>query len=210
MKRTIFLVDGFNLYHSIRDIYLCYSKLQVKWLDVYSFCSSLLYQIGKDAKLESVYYFTAYAYFLKDPSIIRRHKNYIKCLKATGVTPEIARFKPKEVLCKLCKQRFIKHEEKETDVAICAKLLELLVKDECDTVVLMTGDTDLAPAAKMAKSLFPNDNILFAFPFKRTNDELIKIAPNSFTIDINSYIRNQLPDPFLLPDGRKISKPTIW
>ena len=209
MNRVVFLVDGFNLYHSTKDIYRYCNRLQAKWLDIRSLCSSLLYQISKDAKIESVYYFTAFAYFLKDPSVIRRHKNYIKCLETTDVKPEIARFKRKEVLCKLCKRQFIKHEEKETDVAICAKLLEVLLKGEGDTVVLMTGDTDLAPAVKTAKAIFSN-KILFAFPYRRANDELIKIAPGSFKIDINSYIKNQLPDPFTLPDGRTINKPDSW
>jgi uncharacterized LabA/DUF88 family protein len=210
MKRTIFLIDGFNLYHSIRDIYQYHKKLKVKWLDIYSFCSSLLYQVGRDAKLDSIYYFTAYAYHLKDPSIIRRHKNYVKCLKSTGVIPEIARFKPKDVVCRICKQHYIKHEEKETDVAICAKLMELLIQDECDVIVIITGDTDLAPAVKTAKTLFSEKNILFAFPFRRTNDELLKIAPKSFTVDVNSYIRHQFPDPFVTTKGEKIDKPVEW
>lgn len=73
----------------------------------------------------------------------------------------------------------------------------------------MTGDTDLAPAIITAKTIF-SDKVLFAFPYRRTNHELIKIAPGSFTIDIKSYIRNQLPDPFILPGGEIINKPDGW
>jgi hypothetical protein len=64
------------------------------------------------------------------------------------------------------------HEEKETDVAIACKLLELLCQGRCDTAVLMTGDTDIAPAIRTAKLLYPTADIAVAFPFKRHNRDL--------------------------------------
>lgn len=66
MNRVTFLIDGFNLYHSIRDLGR-YEKLHVKWLNIYSLCSSFLYLIGKDANLAEIYYFSAFADHLNDP-----------------------------------------------------------------------------------------------------------------------------------------------
>jgi hypothetical protein len=60
------------------------------------------------------------------------------------------------------------HEEKETDVAIACKLLELLCQGRCDTAVLMTGDTDIAPAIRTAKLLYPTADIAVAFPSSDT------------------------------------------
>jgi len=210
MNRTIFLVDDFNVYHSTRDISRDFIGLRVKWLNIHSLCSSFLYLINKDARLEHIYYFSAFAFHLNDPNLIPRHKNYIKCLEATGVTPKLGRFKPKDIDCPHCNKQFKRHEEKETDVAIGTKLFEVLFNNDCDTVVLMTGDTDLAPAVRTAKRLFPNKPVLFAFPYKRKNSELDKIAPGSFKIHKNSYIRHQFPDPIVLPDGTQIQKPATW
>jgi uncharacterized LabA/DUF88 family protein len=101
-------------------------------------------------------------------------------------------------------------EEKETDVAVAAKLLELVFTDACDTVVLMTGDTDFAPAVKTARSASPRKDVRFAFPYARVNNDLRQIAPKSFRIRKESYANHQFPDPFVLSNGEKISKPSLW
>lgn len=102
------------------------------------------------------------------------------------------------------------HEEKETDVSIGIKLLEVGFRDLCDIVVVVSGDTDLAPAAKRFESLFPEKQIVFAFPFDRKNKELLKLAPQSFSISKKQYFRHSFPDPYILSDGTKISKPSSW
>jgi len=105
---------------------------------------------------------------------------------------------------------FTKHEEKETDVAIAARLFEVLFSDKCDTAVLVTGDTDLAPAVRTCKSLFPSKNILFAFPYRRYNRELQLLLPSSFRIHAKSYVQHLFPDPVCLSDGTTIHKPSSW
>ena len=210
-NRTAFLIDGFNVYHSTLEI-KSRTGNKVKWLDYYSLCKSYLSQVGGGATLEAVYYFSAYADHLKDnnPDIVKRHKAYIKCLKDRDIIVQMGRFKPKTVKCSLCKRKFIKHEEKETDVAIASKMLELLAKDECDSVVLITGDTDLSPAVKTAQSIYEDKKIIFAFPYRRGSDELAKIAPGSFLMSYKNYMKHQLPDPYTLSSGKVISKPASW
>jgi len=210
MRRVSFLVDGFNLYHSIVDIGRNNKGLYVKWLNIDSLCKSFLPLLGKDTRLEQIYYFSAYAFHLKDPGVIQRHKKYIECLEATGIIAELGRFKFKEIKCPYCNKLIPRHEEKETDVSIGIKLCELLYNDKCDIIVLVTGDTDLAPAVRHTKKCLPHKAIIFAFPYGRKNSELEQIAPGSFKISKKSYIRHQFADPLLLPDGRKISKPAEW
>lgn len=208
--RTIFLVDGFNVYHSVIDIARYCNGLNVRWLDLFSLCNSYLHLLGRDATLESVYYFSSLAYHLDDPDVISRHKTYIWCLQETGVKDQLGRFKSKTIKCPHCGGQITRHEEKETDVAIAARMFEILFNDECDSIVLVTGDTDLAPAVKTAKRLFPHKKIVFAFPYRRKNEELAQIAPGSFRIHSCNYMQHQFPDPFPLSDGTKISKPLGW
>ncbi|MDD5591215.1 MAG: NYN domain-containing protein [Dehalococcoidales bacterium] len=224
MNRVNFLIDGFNLYHSIIDLGRIHN-LRVKWLNIRSMCSSFLYLIGKDARLAEIYYFSAFAHHLNDPGVIKRHQDYIECLKSTGIISEMARFKPKDVTCPLHYQmaksapkdikcplygKFVKHEEKETDIAIAARLFEIIYNNKCDTVVLLTGDTDISPAVKTCNSLFPDKHLLFAFPFHRHNRELELLLPGSFRIHAKAYSRHLFPNPVQMPDGRKIYKPTSW
>ncbi len=60
MSRVAFLVDGFNVYHSIREAIKDGSGSS-KWLDYHSLCRSYLNVFGRKAHLERVVYFSAYA-----------------------------------------------------------------------------------------------------------------------------------------------------
>jgi len=205
--RVTFLVDGFNLYHSLRQ---AESELgaSTKWLDLRSLCTSYLYTFGKTARLERIYYFSALATYRDSsrPGSSARHSSYVECLQSSGIIPELGRFKVKYVYCRTCQQRNQHYEEKETDVAISVRLIELLLKDEADILVLVTGDTDLAPAVRTAQRLYPTKEICFAFPYKRQNSELEKMVRRHFKIHKREYRKHQLPDPFVLPGGRKIRK----
>ena len=211
MNRTIYLVDGFNLYHSIlrlrRDTGYC-----AKWLDLVSLCNSYIHLFGKDATLESIYHFSAIPNYLspKNPNKIKRHKDYLTCLRSTGIHVELGRFKEKDVYCDKCRSTILKHEEKETDVAIAVKLIEILFTDMCDNAVIISGDTDLSPAVRRCKILFPNKKIVFAFPYARKNKELSSLAQGSFSINKKQYIKHQLPNPVTLQNGKKIYKPSSW
>ncbi len=212
MNRIVFIIDGFNIYHSVIDASRDLGGVSTKWLDLYSLCKSYLPNIGKDATLQKVYYFSALAEHFRstDPDKIKRHVDYIKCLRSTGVVDKLSRFKEKRITCNVCHRKSIRHEEKETDVAIAVKLIESFFLDECDTAVLVTGDTDIAPAVTHATRLFPNKKVLCVFPYKRKNDDLARLVHNSFKIKAKKYIQHQFPDPVVLPDGTHIQKPATW
>lgn len=213
MSRTAFLVDGFNLYHSLVDASQDAGGASTKWLDVRKLCDSYLAIVGRTAgdraELAQVYYFSAPPKHSTQDKV-RRHSLYMSCLRATGINVVLGRFKRKEVYCSRCNKYFLAHEEKETDVAIAVKLLEICFLDEADNLVLVTGDTDLAPAVRTCRNLFPGKLIFFAFPYKRTNRELAAIAPESFAIKRKSYLRHRFPNPLVLPNGSQVQKPSAW
>ncbi len=136
-QRVSFLVDGFNLYHSVKDAEQA-TGVRAKWLDLRRFLETYLPLLGPDARLESIHYFSALATHT-NADAVRRHQTFIEALKHSGVVIELGRFKEKTVWCDRCKRNLIRHEEKETDVAIATRLLELILTDRCDTAVLMTG-----------------------------------------------------------------------
>ena len=172
MNHVAFLIDGFNLYHSVRQLQRD-TGYCAKWLDVFSLCKSYLHLFGKETSLAGIHYFSALPYHLSSsrPGKINRHKIYLKCLRDSGVIIELGRFKEKEVFCTKCNTLFLKHEEKETDVSIAVTLVELVFKEKCNIAVIMSGDTDLSPAVAKCKRLFPNSKIIFAFPYARKNKE---------------------------------------
>ncbi|MEO0743650.1 MAG: NYN domain-containing protein [Bacteroidota bacterium] len=215
IDRVTFLVGGFNLYHSLRNADRDLGGATTRWLDLVALCESFLYVFRTQqqrAELEEVHYVSALARHLEatNPNVTARHRRYLDCLRETGVQVHFNRFKKKTSRCAVCNTKNKHYEEKETDVALAAKLLELLIRDACDTVVLVTGDTDLAPAVRAAQSLFPQKRVAFAFPYKRKNKELAKLAPDSFVIGAKQYVRHQLADPFQLANGTQLAKPPTW
>ncbi len=212
MHRTSFLIDGFNLYHSVVQASKDLKGATTKWLDIFALCKAILIHVDTKAKIKDVFYFSALAKHLlhNNPDVVKRHELYIKCLDSTGINVELAKFKSKHIWCKSCGSKIVRNEEKETDVALAAKLFELLHTNSSDFIVIVSGDTDLIPAIRMSQYLFPSKGIQFAFPYKRINNELANIAPNSFKLSKERYTQHQFPDPVVLSNRNKLYKPKSW
>ncbi len=93
---------------------------------------------------------------------------------------------------------------------ISVKLIELFAMDQADTIVLVSGDTDLAPAVRTALRLFPSRQVCFAFPYKRKNKELAQLVSQSFLIRKKRYPQYQFPAEVKNQTGRLIRKPGNW
>lgn len=170
-----------------------------KWLDLTALCTRFLKTSaelrGEPATPVGIDYFFAVPTH-RPADQQARHALYMRCLTGTGVQVHLSQFKG--------------HKEKETDVAMASKLFEICYEDLADSVVLVTGDTDLAPAIRTCQRLFPRKTLIFALPYRRANDELRRLAPGSFKIRAGTYFANQFPDPLVLPDGTTIAKPASW
>lgn len=210
--RVVFFVDGFNLYHSVKEAERQMVETQLKWLDLTALCTSYLHQIGGGAELAEIHYFTAYAEHLKDknPDKLKRHKAFVRALTAQRVKAHISKFSQKKVWSDELNDWFKVHEEKETDVAIACEVLGKALDNELDVVVLMTGDSDFAPVAQTFHQRFPTKRILFALPFARGTKRLKQLCPDSFSISKETYARCQFPDRLQLPSGKYVTIPDDW
>jgi uncharacterized LabA/DUF88 family protein len=141
---------------------------------------------------------------------VRRHQVFLRALAASGVTVQMGHFKRKDRTCVTCGGRLRIHEEKETDVAIAVTLLELAITQACETIALVSGDTDLAPAIRAAKRLAPTVRLCSIFPYGRHNRELEQLVDVSFKMSDAAYAAHQLPDTLVLPNGKTVRKPATW
>ncbi len=210
-NRVSFLIDGFNLYHSICDAIRDRKKPVGKWLNVHALCKNYLYLFGKNAAIQDMYYFSALATHTGNLEAPIRQQALIEAIESTGVKVILGKFKKKWTMCKAgCGKAGWGYEEKETDVNIAITLLEQLMTDSSDTMVIISGDTDLASVVRAAKRLFPQKRVAVGFPYKRANKELRQIAHYSFKIDASYYEKFVFPDVVQLPNSTTISKPTGW
>lgn len=220
--RVRFFVDGFNLYHGLRQATRERSRQRdhglstqgAKWFDLQRYCRDFVKNVlPSGSALQGVEYFTAYATHLQpsQPDVVSRHMRYVECLEDLGVVVTIGRFKAVTGrTCTVCGAPIVRHEEKETDVAIAASMMAAFATDTCDMAVLVTGDTDMVPAIKAARRAFPEKRIGFLFPYGRTHDELRRLADFHRRTSLKQCFAYQLPDPFVAADGRIIAKPAEW
>lgn len=167
--RVVTFVDGFNLYHAIRDL----AKDHLKWIDLRALCRQFAPE--PQFQLTSVYYFSAYATWRQGP--YRRHREYVKALTATGVTPIMARFKEKDRSCFNCGHQWKDHEEKETDVGIAAHLVAAAFRNLYDRALLISNDSDLVPAIRLVRAGFPSKQLRIITPVGRRHSlDLVRAA----------------------------------
>ena len=208
-----FLVDGFNLYHSTREVRR-QTGVECRWLDIRSLCESLLHTVGGSAEIAQIDYFSALAHHMEvsSPGTVARHERYIDALCATGVTTHLGVFKPKSIRysSRTCEVVLRRHEEKETDVAIAAAIVEAAAWGECSALTLVSGDTDLLPALQTARRLRPELRLYCLFPPYRANQAFRRFIDADFKISPRKLPGHLLADPVVTPDGRHIAKPASW
>ena len=175
MNRVAFFIDGFNLYHSLKD----YAP-DCRWLNLKKLCEH--YIDPSKEQVVAIYYFSAIATWHHDQTKVQRHNQYIARLRQENVVPVLGKFKEKELRCKICGSTYKSHEEKRTDVNIALRMVSEAVLGNYDTAILVSGDTDMIPAIETIRSLALNKRIGVLFPIKRFSNELKEAADFSLTI----------------------------
>lgn len=209
MSKIEVFIDGFNLYHGIRDCNSTSTYRKVLWLDLASFLESVLIRSNEDI-LNGIYYFTALPKDSKDR--LERHKKYCDVLENSGIHIIYGNYKNKNIKCRLCHKNFVTYEEKETDVNIALYILKRGIEDGYDKAVLFSGDSDLAPAIERAAELFPLKKFQVLFPINRSRSKRLKSMPVLKPIYpyLPWYKKHQFPEKVLLQDGSTITRPSQW
>ena len=186
--RVVSFIDGFNLYHAVAKL----SRPHLKWLDLWALSKQFVKPLSE--KLEKVLYFSAFAEHLNE-SAQKRQRTYLKALEIKGINLILGHFKNKDRRCPDCGYRWVGHEEKATDVNIALRILDLAYRDEFDRAVLITNDSDLAPAIELVRMRFPQKKITTIVPPHRYHsNELIRVSSDKSKIRIEHLERCLLPE----------------
>lgn len=203
MVRVAVYIDGFNLYFGLRARY----DRKYLWLDLQTLAASLL---RRGQILEQVRYFTARV--RNDPRGEQRQSDYLDALRAYSPLVEIkdGRFQEKSRRCRQCDSVWTVFEEKETDVNIAVALLGDAVRDRFDTALVVSADSDLCPAIRETKSLFPAKRIIAAFPSSRHSAELKRVVDGFVFIGVDKIRQAQLPGEVVTKEGIILRRPQHW
>lgn len=97
-----------------------------------------------------------------------------------------------------------------TDVRIAVELMRDAYDDAFDVALLISGDSDLAPAVEAVKAGRPGKRVIVAFPPDRESKKLESVASASFRIGRKKLVDSQLPDEVPKPDGFILRRPAKW
>ncbi len=146
-----------------------------------------------------------------DKEAILRHQTYIEALQAIGIEFVAGNFKDKvlEYKNKHLQIKWKKHEEKETDVNISIFMVRDAIRKSFDKFILITNDTDIVPAIKMAKHENDLQFKLLTPPTFHTHDSLLSaVKPGTSTKLTLGHIQNSLlPEKIKKPNGKIINIP---
>jgi len=202
MKRVVFFIDGFNLYHSLDD-HLELHKY--KWLDLSELCKCF---ITSSEYINEIYYFTALPPW--DPDKRKRHIVYITALRTKNIQIIFGNFRVKDKKCKICKKIYQTYEEKETDINIISYMFTLAIQDKYDMAILITGDSDLVHGLEILKSNFPHKAVGIIVPYGRRAKLLQKVATPRGIITTNHLNTSRFPERIDLGGGRLLTCPIPW
>ena len=178
--RVITYIDGFNLYFGIRREAIKRGTLEnpdprwyrYMWLDLVKLSELML---NPFQRLVALKYFTA-------PIIasVEKQERQNRYLDALRTLPRLeiilGRFEPNRNECDHCGHPAYHPQEKKTDVNIATTLIIDALDDKFDTAIIVTGDSDIAPALEVIKKKKPEKRLVAAFPPNRYSKELEDLA----------------------------------
>ena len=203
-ERVILYIDGFNLYHGLRD---------KKWKRYYWLNLKLLGQnlLKPWQTLVGTKYFTAKISNSNDPGKVKRQSNFLEALETVkDLKIFYGHYIPKPQRCFKCGATWNSHEEKMTDVNISVQLMGDAFNNSFDTAMVLSADSDLSPPIRFILENFPTKKVIAIFPPKRRSDRIRKEATSAFTLGRKVLSDSQFPDRVSKSDGFVLKRPVEW
>jgi hypothetical protein len=212
-KRCTIYVDAFNCYFGIFQHHPAW-----KWLNVQSFFEAL----RLDEDVVAVKFFTALVEPLKHVSIRRdRQKRYMRAL---GTLPKLkiilGKYQERTVTCRArdCMRRleYQVPEEKKTDVNMAVNLLEDAFRRLTDSMVIVSGDSDLEPAVEWVRRNYPQIKITVYIPVledereERRNHNYQRMGVTCKPLPLADIPRHLLPTTVRVSENETITRPDEW
>ena len=206
--RTIFYIDGFNLYYgAVR------ATPALKWLNLERYCKLL----RPHDTIVSIRYFSA----LVAGSDRSSQQTYLRALSTTPLVEVVlGKFKQKNVKCGVTtctspgQKWYQMPEEKRTDVNISVFMLDDAYQNACDQMIIFSGDSDLVPAINMVRTRFPAKKIIVYVPsrdpVRGAAVELRTAAHVNRTLPLQLLSKCQFPNQFQDGSGGLLSRPATW
>ncbi len=202
MERVIAYVDGFNLYHGLKERGL----RKFYWLNIQSLVENIL---KPDQTLVRVNYFTSRV--SNPPAKVKRQGAFIEALQTLPkVKIYFGHYVPSKTTCRACGNVSTAPREKRTDVNIAAVMLHDAYRKHMENAILISADTDLIGPLNVIKQIHPGIKRTIAFPPGRFSDHLKREASGWFHIGEDKFAKSLFPQRVINKSGYALEKPALW
>jgi len=214
-KRTIFYIDGFNLYHGLLKGTSCL------WLNLEEFSKSLLPRFSEHEIIRVNYFTARIKYNPAEPHAAFDQDRYLEALSSLSSVRIIEgfykRFRVKLPFaaepCKSCDKVscgiVYRTVEKRSDVNLATEMMSDAYRDAADAYVLVSGDVDFAAPLSFLRHEVGKLTLVFN-PHETVCDELRRFTSYYKNIPLDLPAKCQLPEVVTLPNGRAIHRPPAW
>ncbi len=191
MKRVAFYVDGYNLYHSIAALARANpSKNYLKWVDLRKLFSFFINP--HEEEIADIYFFTAKPTHTRPEVQQRFYQLTIAYQRFLRIKTIYGKFKSKNEQCKKCHAQWVRHEEKESDVNLAVSIVRDAYEKNYDYAYIVTQDSDMAPAVKLAEKVNPGHLRLLTPPGIHPSQELSRILRKKAAQIKESHLQHAL------------------
>ena len=147
-----------------------------------------------------------------------RQNRFLKALSGLAkVEVVLGYFQLREKVCLAsCGKTYREPEEKKTDVNIAVHMIGDAVDGKTDSIVLVSGDSDIQPAIEWIRKRLPKIKITVYVPSlefeesDRRSDFYRKIGVNCRFLPTDHLKDHQLPAKMVLPTGGFVERPSAW
>lgn len=195
-KRAAIYIDGFNLYHSVKE--LGFNHLM--WCDFWRLGEMILPSQGES--LVKAVFFTAF--YPGDFGKSVRHRAFNDALGLRGVEVVLGNY-IKVPACETCSPGKTRPSEKETDINLALHLFNDARHDRFDHAYLLSADSDQAATARLLKQEFPEKKLTTVSPPNRNfSHSILHFADHKIALKESHIERAVFKGPIVLaPSGGK-------
>ena len=212
MAKVNVYIDGLNLYYG------ALRNSPYRWLDLGKLSRGLLKTCDE---VQRIRYFTALVNDAVDPTVLQRHKTYIRALGSiAGLTVHYGSFVTHaRTMLRTDGAGMVevfRTDEKGSDVNLASHLLLDACAGDFEKALVVSNDSDLAFPVRAVRDRF-GLGIGVACPVvsRGRRPAWLLVDAADFTSHITRKRRkllrqSQFPNPVIDPTGRPIPKPTSW
>ncbi len=202
MERVIAYIDGYNLYYGLRSK----GWKRFYWLNIQVLANQFL---KPHQSLVLTKYFTT---VVKQPEDKRRRQAVFLDALQTLSNFQIyyGQFLSETIVCRRCGHTYTTYHEKMTDVNISVELMADASKNNLDTALLISADSDLAGVIATVQNLFSPKRVIAVFPPGRTSFALKQASSGVLHIGHIELSKSLFPERVVGSDSVVLRRPTQW